>query len=233
MPLSLRGPQKCIAFRREEGRLVSLSARDCGFIGLRGAFAGPDALVELGEVPGLRMASERAEWIDATLAYKLLTGPRRDLPVGVSVTLGDFFGSLSLWLALREEGTCSVFAEGDWLASGLVPALLSSPGSKSVYLATLGLYEDGALCMLARAPEGGALTHEPDDTLPFELIVQSHAPDDELAMRLIAQVRAWDRQGRPPTERLQVVAYGAGAPLPPSGGMVLQKQWTQLVLNHL
>ncbi|HYP20287.1 MAG TPA: methyltransferase, FxLD system [Chloroflexia bacterium] len=233
MPLSLRGPQKCIAFRREEDRLVSLSARDCGFIGLRGAFAGPDAIIELGEEPGLRMASERAEQVDARLAYRLLTGPHRDLPVGVSVTLGDFFGSLSLWLALREEGACSVFAEGGWLASGLVPALLSSPGSKSVYLATLGLYEAGSLCMLARAPEAGAANHEPDDTLPFELVVQSHAPDDALAMRLIAQIRAWDKQGRPPTERLQVVAYRADAPIPPGEGMVLQKHWTQLVLNHL
>ena len=232
MPLSLSGPQKCIAFRREEGRLVSLSARDCGFIGLRGAFAGPDTVIELGEVPGLRMASEQVEQVDPTLAYRLLTGPHRDLPVGVSVTLGDFFGSLSLWLALREEGACSVFAEGEWLASGLVPSLLSSPGSKSVYLATLGLYEDGSLCLLARAPEASPSTHEPDDTLPFELIVQSHAPDDTLAMRLIEQIRSWDKQGRPPTERLQVVAYPADAAIPPGEGVVLQKYWTQLALSH-
>jgi Protein-L-isoaspartate(D-aspartate) O-methyltransferase (PCMT) len=53
IPLALRGPeiQRAIAFDRMDDHLVSESVRPCGFMLLRGAFAGPTQQVPLG-LPG-------------------------------------------------------------------------------------------------------------------------------------------------------------------------------------
>ena len=39
LPLSLRGPQKSVAFKRADRHLESVSITDCSFMGLRGEFA--------------------------------------------------------------------------------------------------------------------------------------------------------------------------------------------------
>lgn len=232
MPLSIRGPQQSMAFVRDGDRLSSVSARGCGFMTLRGAFAGPDTVVELGSEPGLRIITEHAKEVDAGSAYSLLADDYKVLPVGVRVTTGELFSSLTLWLALHDARYYSLHAEGVWIESGIVPDLRNIKGSRVPFLVTIGLYENGAASLVARPPkdsiEGDGAATESE----FALLVQSYGPDDALARRLVEQIRAWDRRGRPAIERLQVVACRTEDPLPSApGGIVLPKRWTRLVLN--
>ena len=47
LPLSVRGPQIAVAFKRVGDHLESVSVQPCGFVGLRGAFAEPSLRVQL------------------------------------------------------------------------------------------------------------------------------------------------------------------------------------------
>jgi protein-L-isoaspartate(D-aspartate) O-methyltransferase len=44
LPLSIKGPQMCVAFERANAHLESVSIEDCGFMMLRGAFAAPGGM---------------------------------------------------------------------------------------------------------------------------------------------------------------------------------------------
>lgn len=52
VPLDLRGPQRSIAFQPIGDHLESISVVFCGFIRIRGAFAGPESFHELGPRTG-------------------------------------------------------------------------------------------------------------------------------------------------------------------------------------
>jgi hypothetical protein len=51
VPLDLRGPQRSIAWRRVGDHLESISVVRCGFMRLRGAFAGPEPIRQIGLEP--------------------------------------------------------------------------------------------------------------------------------------------------------------------------------------
>src|SRR5262245_32118183 len=55
LPLTVGGSQKSVAFVRTAEHLMSTSVTDCAFMRLRGAFAGPDTRVVLGDSPDLRL----------------------------------------------------------------------------------------------------------------------------------------------------------------------------------
>ena len=61
VPLDLRGAQRSIAFQPIGDHLESISVVFCGFIRIRGAFAGPESIHQLGPEPGvfLGMAEQR------------------------------------------------------------------------------------------------------------------------------------------------------------------------------
>ena len=68
IPLSIRSVyQKCVLFKRSDGHLVSTSIDECGFMMMRGAFAGPAKIVPIGPVPGLFLAVDDASAIDQDL----------------------------------------------------------------------------------------------------------------------------------------------------------------------
>ena len=201
LPLSIKGPQFSMAFDQVDGHLESVSVADCGFMTLRGELEAPEARVPLGPEPGLDMWFDERRSVDANALYEQLTGPSRDLHTSVRVTPGEIWGSLNMWLALRESGVGILWAEGEMANRGIVPYLFGHSGeSKSVF--TTGLLGNDGLCMLMRPP---------DESSPFELAVRSFGADDVLARRLIEQVADWDRAGRPPTKAMRIKAYPRGA----------------------
>jgi hypothetical protein len=98
------------------------------------------------------------------------------------------------------------------------------------------LLGETGLAALMRAPDqpaplldrDGLMTSDP----PFALCVRQFGPDESLAQRLIALIQAWDGAGRPSSDRLHIRAYRKDRDYVPSEGeIVVEKRWTQLVLD--
>ncbi len=234
LPLSLKGGvQESIAFEKIDGHLESISVKGCGFMMLRGAFASPGNDLQLGEESGLVISIEDQSVIDAGIAYRLLTGPSRDLSTEIRVKPDEIWGGLKLWLALHEPGFCNLSAYGESAERGWVPCLFGYGGEWKCCF-TSGVISETNLCVLMRPPDAPLPWDCPQDAPPFELFVKSLGSDDSLARHLIEQVKAWDAAGRPASKGLSVKAYPKDhAYAPAAHEIVIEKRWTRLVVDWL
>jgi protein-L-isoaspartate(D-aspartate) O-methyltransferase len=231
LPMSLNGPQMSVAFALADGHLASVSVAACGFMRLRGAFAGPETRVQLGPEPGLALNFADQRDVDAAAIYASLTGPSWDRATGIVATLHEVLGGLSLWLAVREPGLCSLGAEGAPAESGVVPYLFGRAGHQTVRF-TNGLLDQTSLCVLMRSQSLPPALDTPDTPVAFELLVRSFGPQDALAQRLIDQLAAWDAAGRPATLGLSIRAYPSDIDYSPlANEVVIPKRWTTLVVR--
>jgi protein-L-isoaspartate(D-aspartate) O-methyltransferase len=231
LPLSIRGPQVSVAFEPADDHLVSISAADCGFMMLRGALAGPGTSIALGPEPGLDLFLGDPRPVDAEATYRLLTGPSRDLSTTLRVTPGEAC-RLRLWLALHETRFCDVNASGEMVDRGVVPYLFGWNSGGWKLCCTCGLLTEASLCLLMRPPDQALAQEQPRAWEPFDLMVRRFGLDETLAHQLTERVKAWDAAGRPSTERLRIRAYPPNAGyVPHANETVVQKQWTQLVLD--
>ena len=78
---------------------------------LRGAFAGPETIVPLGNRTGM-LAESDPRPANAEDLESLLVQPGRVISTGVRVTSMDLYGGLGLWLAAREPGLGRLSAFG-------------------------------------------------------------------------------------------------------------------------
>ena len=225
LPLSIKLTQKSVAFDQAEGYLVSASIRDCSFMMLRGAFAGPSQSSQLGPEAGLHFSSDNRDRLDTQALYRRLMGASQDRPAAVRATSQEVWAGLSLWLDLHEAGYCHLWAEGEIAARGVVPTLFVFGDNRL----TGGLASNDGLCLLLHPPgDNPDRTGDP----PFELFVRSYGPAEALAQHLIEQIRAWDAAGRPGTDRLRIRAYPPDVEHRPAATeTVVQKKWIQLVLD--
>jgi protein-L-isoaspartate(D-aspartate) O-methyltransferase len=232
LPLVLRGDvQKSVAFEHADGHLASVSVHACGFMPLRGTYAGPQITVQLGPDPDLTITTEGHGMVDARAVYALLTGPSRAWPTAVRIRPGEMWAGLSLWLAVHESGWCTLTAEGEPAEHAIVPCLLRHSGRCPVCV-TSGLLEDGHLCVLTRSPDQPAPLEQSDDAAPLELYVRSFGPREALTRRLIERVVSWDAAGRPSDEGLRIRIYPRETEYVGSAHeSVVVKRWTQLVLD--
>jgi len=235
LPLSIKGPQMCVAFERADGHLESVSIEECGFMMLRGAFAGPWGRIRLGEIT-IRIVDPSV--FDPAAVRELLMAPHRDRPTGVRVKASNVFASLSHWLAFREPGYCDVIAEGEAAERGMVPALFDhrySSVTGTVKMAgTSGVLGDQGLCLFMRPLDAPSEAEAGADVWgrPFELFLRTFGPDDALADRIVEHIRAWDAAGRPSKEGLRIRAYPKDAGYRPADGeVVVDKRWSKLVLD--
>ncbi|MFC4120796.1 methyltransferase domain-containing protein [Nonomuraea zeae] len=215
VPLDLRGVQASVAMERSGGHWVSRSVVPCGFMRMRGPFAGPEVNVvlradpmlmlslpgprEIGDVLGaLEAPPVQAGTEVAGLPSSAVAGPAVGTAVGMSV---------ALWLTLHEPRWCMLSGK---LGHG--------------YGATVGLVEGDGIALL--------MGDEP-------LVARGHGPGGgELAADLAAHVTAWNEAGRPDTGTLRIEAYprpapGGGADLGPApeAGIVVEKRHTDLVVR--
>lgn len=221
VPLSLRGVQRSVAFEPVDGHLESLSIRDCGFMRLRGAFAGPDELRPVGAEPGVFVQLDDDRPLDTDALYRALTEPGDDVRSDVRVTAPDIWGGLGLWLALNEPHVAGLSAIGAAVDRELVPPLIAFPGHAAtrVLLGTHGL---------------AALVRLDDEAGSFELGARPFGPaGEQLARRMVEHVRAWDGHGRPSTAGLSVSAYPRSRQIPtPDDTMpIIDKGHTRLALR--
>jgi protein-L-isoaspartate(D-aspartate) O-methyltransferase len=234
LPLDIKaGIQKSVAFDRADGHLESVSVRDCSFMTLRGAFAGPNSLsvLPLGQEPGTSISVGGGLKVDKDWVYDLLCGPGEDLPSGVYARPAEvIFGGLALWLSLREAGLCTLSANDQAAGQGLVPQFLDIPSVPRIF-ATIGLIGDEGLCVFVRPPDVPP-SEQPDASQPIELFVRSYGSAMETTRRLVDQTRAWNAAGRPSSSGLRIRAYPKDTGYTPSTDeFVLPKQHTRIVLN--
>ncbi|MGV9324808.1 methyltransferase, FxLD system [Streptosporangium sandarakinum] len=196
-PVDLNGVQRSMALEWADGHWASRSVVACGFMRLRGPFAGPEVLRPLDRDSELMLSLPRAREVGDVLA--VLGGPVSELPAGVAagpVALADGFG---LWLAAHEPRWCLLSeSRPRWLAAG-------APGRWG-FTTALGIVEDGGLCLL-----------HPREA-PAPPVVRAFGPGGAgLATDLLAHLRAWDAAGRPSTSGLRVDVYPGGDPRPGDG----------------
>ena len=231
LPLSLRGPQKSVAFQKKDDHLASLSLQDCGFMNLRGAFAEPESFVQLADEPGLLLVTADAQHFRPETIYGWLTGPSRDLPTGVQVTEPEVWGGVNPWLALHEPDACALSAEDLWVERGLVPCLIEIWGQCRI-CSTSGLLSEAGLSVLAPPPGRASFAQRPAPPLPFELFIRAFGDDEPLTQRLIRHVQTWDTLRRPGTTGMRIRAYPRDVPYAPlANEVVLTQRWTRLVLD--
>jgi protein-L-isoaspartate(D-aspartate) O-methyltransferase len=233
VPLALRGPeiQRAIAFDRMDDHLASDSVRPCGFMLLRGAFAGPTQQVALGAAGGLRLVHEHAAAVDADAVFGWLGAPGASVATGVCANTLDVAGGLNLWLALHDVRLCALVAEGNTADSERVPPLYGGGQMRS----TVGLLGERGLALLGwireQTPtaEGNGWSPEAPAS---QLAVRSFGVDPGITQALLSHVVGWDTAGRPGGDHLRVRAYRRGVqPAASTAVQVVEKQWTSLMLE--
>jgi protein-L-isoaspartate(D-aspartate) O-methyltransferase len=221
LPLAIAGPQRCVAFEHLGDHLASRDVLNCSFIPLRGLLAvgAPRAaLGPHGEV-AISLPEGRAPLPPESI-YRLLGGPTTTLASGVRATIAEVAEGLVLWLAAREPGLCSVWADAGVGAGQGVPELFGSSGK---WRASLCLLDSAGLALLAwgaGAPPAGA-----------ELVVRVAGDGRAAAERLIAGLAAWEAAGRPTDAGLRIRAYRREHVPTPTGTAVIEQRWTRFVLD--
>ena len=196
VPLDLRGPQRSIAWQRAGDHLESVSVVMCGFMRLRGAFAGPEPIRQIGSEPPVFLGAAEHYAVDEDALSAALAQPGADVSSGVRATLGEVWDGLSLRLALHEPALAWVSSIGAAAARALVLGVYYAV-RKPVAVGTAALVGTDSLAALVRL----------DDEQPFELGALPLGPGGHLAQRLVEHIHDWDTRGRPGTAGLHVSAY--------------------------
>ncbi len=222
LPLAIGSRQYSIAFEAVGDHWQSRSARDCGFMRLRGELAVPESRHEFGRNGELAIElGDRDVGVDTDALSLALTTPAPDLPTGVRVSSAEPWQSLGSWLGLHglNMGMAQLRTSGAASQSELVPALHRGKG----WTATTVLVREGSLAALVR--------RKPDDGPSFELAVRPYGLQGAaLAEQLRHLVLSWEVRGRPSTRQLDIRA----CPRPgrrPDAEVVVDKQHVWLALD--
>jgi protein-L-isoaspartate(D-aspartate) O-methyltransferase len=206
LPLDFGGAQLSIAFEKSAGGLLrSRSAQCCGFMRLRGAYAGPDACIPLDEGGKTLVEVADAEKLHLERLRALLS----DRP---QVDEWSFPGdwqthfSLRLWLALNE--TPVIGLQLDEPAFGLDAGRYEGIFEK----------ETASLCLVGQTEES------------MKRCYTYGGPGAR--NRLQAMAAGWQAKGPPHPRDLRVTAYPIDATVKPAEGeRLLSKQWWQYVVR--
>ncbi|MGB3437549.1 MAG: methyltransferase, FxLD system [Actinophytocola sp.] len=217
VPLDLNGVQRSVAFERDGDHWVSRAVSLCGFMRMRGTFAGPERTYLLDTATDLTLSLPTAREIDGDALTEVLGEPpsvHAVGDVGPAPTPMQLFDGFTLWLAAHEPRWCALSEQAGANPSRLAAAPMRAQESA----ATAGILADDGLAMLAV-----------DESADGGLVVHAHG-NTEVADDLVAQVQAWVVAGRPGTEGMRIDAYPAGVPAG-SGDVVLEKGQCRLTLS--
>ena len=218
LPLVVRGPQLSVTFvpQQDSNYWQSVSLRACGFVGLRGAFAGNGESLQLAPEPQhLILGLGTPRHIDAEHILSLLQGSYRDMTTQVMLTSMEMHWALNSWLAIHEPLICNLTALGNAATSGLLPGLIppTVPTSEMHIMRATGLLSHEALALLYSSQEPHEVSSEEArqseqasrPSMPsFMLNVRSYGKDDTLAQHLLEQIQTWSAAGRPNEQRLHI-----------------------------
>jgi protein-L-isoaspartate(D-aspartate) O-methyltransferase len=238
LPLALgNGVQNAIAFEKPAAGgqllLVSRSVCACGFMPLRGAFAGPGVVTRMGERDaGLSLTSSRPIPLPADqLEIWLRSGAERRR-TGVRVTPAEVFGSLMLWLDMRSDDMATLSVENAPPPPGGWPCLVRRGSQSPTVFTGLMLAADGIAVLDGRCDSRQDTTSAAGETQPFDLLIMEYGPQGQQVAQALRQLlSAWDQAGRPPSTELQVRVMSPDADYTPAPGeLVVVKPCTRLVV---
>ncbi|MEU6712043.1 methyltransferase, FxLD system [Nonomuraea sp. NPDC046802] len=152
VPLDLRGVQVSVALEREGGHWVSRSVVPCGFMRMRGPFAGTEVITVLR--PELMLVLPESRELGDVLAA-LDTEPAQ-IPTKVEgpSSRAEIGMGAALWLALHEPRWCALIGElGPGTGYGGTSGLVE--GDSIALLAS-----DGPLVVRGHGPDGARLAGE-------------------------------------------------------------------------
>jgi protein-L-isoaspartate(D-aspartate) O-methyltransferase len=224
IPLSVRGPQRSIAFERVGALLVGKSMADCDFsTSLRGDFAGPPKRLRIPGQDGVSVWFDGARDLDPATIARQLSASGADRPSGHAARVSEIFGGLYLWLALNDAR----FVQVGWAGMAKLPCVLWLPGKLSM---TAGLLDASGLALLGVGDRSAATSLGDPRWLP--VCVRGFDAGAGLVDRLVDLVSGWNDAGRPGTEGLRVTARPIDERYDPAAGeFIVDKRWSRLVLS--
>lgn len=217
VPLDLAGVQRSVAFEREDDRFSSRSVVACGFMRMRGSFAGPERVRVLDRAADRMLTVHDGRKVDADVLAGALAGEHVVVSSALSVTMREMFDGVMLWLAGCGISRVDVSEKHAASRSLLGPTHLDFGNTK----VGAGIAEGDSLAVLVRSRLGKRLE------------AKGFGPEAEaIARRLIEQVCCWDAAGRPASAGLRVDAYPYRAGVPAvAADRVIDKVNTRLVLS--
>ena len=237
LPLSVRGPQIAVAFKRIGDSFESVSVQPCGFVGLRGAFAEENLQVQLEPQAGqLYLTLGEPLFVDTTAIRQWLNEPAYEVQTSVKATLQELLYGLNFWIALHEFRFCNLTAQRSIVEKNILPHLFPLLDHLTTYN-TVGVLSEHALCVLKYiVDEKVKLPPMTTGTLPslppMSLVVRTFGHDDELTQALVSLVEGWNASGRLAEQKLHVYAYTDTQPfMPTEHDIVLRRQATQFVFR--
>ena len=238
LPLKIaNGPQNAIAFDKmapgSQPLLISQSAQECGFMPLRGAFAGPEVFTPLGDHSGLTLVSpgEVPAASDRIFEWLMAGGERGG--TGLLTTEAEIYGSLALWLDLHSDRMATLTIEDAPPPPGGWPCLFQWRSKPDTCLTALMLAVEGMAVLDGRDQTTIDAGKTASDLGPFELKVIEYGPRGrEVGQTLLDLVSKWNEAGRPPSARLRVRVFSPDATFWPAPGETLvNKRQTKLVVD--
>ena len=190
VPLRLRGLTRSVAFDRVGDRLVSRSARMCGFVKMQGAGRHADQELFLNGGDLSLDADDLHKLPTASRIEALLREPRLDRWSGVRVWRWEPWDTLPLWLATAFPGYCQLTIEVP--GAPAVPGTPGDPGSEPLEPAL----RSGTPAVATESAFGYLTAYtEPDGRV--QLGAQAFGPGaEDLASELVARLESWDRDYR-------------------------------------
>ncbi len=196
-PLWFNARQFSIAFEKTNGRLTSQSIKPCGFMRLRGAFAGPEGFLRLDD---LILSAEDAERLDTGLLRKLFSlSPQQ---VELAELQSQNYRGLVDFIALKGEPLISIFDQHkqNW-------------GCMVVW----ALVEGFSLTLLTTVnDDGGGLA-------PNVLVYG----DGGSLHRLKQLTAEWIARGRPNLENAKIIAVPLSSVSDDQSEFVIRKRWME------
>ena len=233
LPLSIAaGAQASVAFDRADDHLMSVSLSPCGFMMLRGAFAGREQRVRLGTQGDLHLITDDPSKVDADTLSAWLAGPSTDRLVDVRASPDEISYKFTVWVALHEPRIFTLVAT-DGEASGLALKVFGGTGSPEVRWA-IGMLGERSLCLLLMRPggEGAPTLGGSDPTERSNLLLRSFGPDRGLGSDLGDHIAAWDAAGRPSIESARIRAYPVEQDFTSlKNETLIEKRWTVLAVD--
>src|SRR5262245_1720222 len=158
-------------------------------------------------------------------ALESLRTPGKSLSTGLVAHARELYAELIAWVGLREPTSGWFVAQGEAMATNLVPPFV---GDGKEARATYGLFEPGGVALFVReaTPAEGA-----DGGVSIGIRVHG---DAALGERLRRNALAWSDAGRPDLQRLRIHACPIESPGEPGPQQfVLTRPHTRLVLEWM
>jgi protein-L-isoaspartate(D-aspartate) O-methyltransferase len=208
LPLSIRGIQLSLALQRAGACWLSTSAWRCGFVRMLGAFAGPEAVVQLEEPSALVFQISDGGPVDAAALVATLAGEPTDVAVEVPLAGAAELADLDLWLTMTAgpmDRLTVLAASGSWLRQTPLP-----PFGGLID----GAQQAGAMSIAMLLPAELA----PDPGVPIQAdswsgaLLRGFGPRGaELATTLADRAVRWADLGRPGARALEIAVWPAAA----------------------